>query len=162
MFKNYLKIAFRNIKKYKGYSFINIAELAIGITCCILILLWVHDELNYDRFHKNLSDIYRIISVDTEGREETKWSAKSPPPMAQALKDNFPEVIKATRFGNFGRRIVKYGDISFNENRLEHVDPDFFEMFSFPFASGNLSTALSEPNSIILTEEMAKKYFGRR
>jgi ABC-type antimicrobial peptide transport system permease subunit len=159
MFKNYAKTTLRAIKRHKGYSFINIFGLAIGMACCIMILLWVQYELSYDRFHENSDDIYRVIKEEyTEG--ETQWSALTSPPLAHPLKQDFAEIIRSTRFGNWGRRVVQYQDKRFNEDRFEHADPDFFKIFSFDFISGNPDSAFSDPQSVILTEETANKYFG--
>lgn len=159
MFRNYLKTAFRAVKRHKGYSFINIFGLAIGMACCILILLWVHDELSCDRFHANGDDIYRIVKEEyTEG--QTQWSALTSPPLAHTLKEDFSQIICSTRFGNWGRRVVQYQNKRFNEDRFEHADPDFFIIFSFDFIDGNPDSAFSDPYSVVLTEETAKRYFG--
>ncbi len=147
------------MKRHKGYSFINIFGLAIGMACCILILVWVQNELSYDQFHENGNDIYRIIKEEiTEG--ETRWSALTSPPLAHPLKEDFSEIIRSTRFGNWGRRVVQYQDKRFNEDRFEHADTDFFKIFSFDFIDGNPDSAFSDPYSVILTEDTAKKYFG--
>jgi len=159
MFKNYLKLAFRNIVRHKGYSFINIAGLAVGMACCILILLWVQDELGYDRFHKNLDNLYRVIREEHDTAEKGK-SALTPPPLANALKQEFPGITHATRFGAWGRWLVKYGEKKFYEPGYECADPDFFAMFSFPFVRGNPKEALTDMYSVVITEEIAGKYFG--
>ena len=152
MFKNYLKIALRNFFKHKGYSFINIAGLAVGIACCSLIFLWVKDELSYDKFHDNIDEIYRVI-LDHEGQ----WWTSSPWAFAPILKQNYPEVLKSTRYA--GRtRLLRYGEHSYYEQGAL-VDEDFFEIFTFPFIQGDPQTALSALNTIVLTEEAAEKYF---
>jgi len=159
MFKNYVKTAVRAIKRHKGYSFINIFGLAIGMACCILILLWVQDELSYDRFHANGDDIYRIIKEEyIEG--ETLWSALTSPPLAHPLKADFSEIILSTRFGNWGRRVVQYQDKRVNEDKFEHADPDFFKIFSFDFIAGDPDSAFSDPFSVVLTQDTATRYFG--
>jgi predicted permease len=160
MLKNHLVIALRNIRKHKGYSFINIAGLAIGMACSILIFLWIRDELGYDRFHSRAAEIHRIYRDETATAAGAK-SALTSPPMAAALKKDFPEVLQATRFGAWGSRLVSVGDKNFIETRYGHADPDFFEMFSFPFARGNARTAFSSPQSVVLTRKAADKYFGR-
>ena len=157
MIKNYLKIALRNIKKHTWYSFINIAGLAIGMTCCILILLWVQDELSYDRFHENASDIYRVIQDINFADHSTTWTITQGP-LGPSLKKDFPEIINATRITGRGFRLT-YNDRSFDEV-VVMADPSIFEMFSFPLIKGNPATALSDPNSIVLNAEMAEKYFG--
>jgi hypothetical protein len=159
MFKNYLKIALRNIKRYKGYSFINIAGLAIGMTCCLLILLYVNQELSYDRFHNNLDHIHRVVRQEQDTAEAGK-DALTPPPLAAALKEKFPEITHATRFGSWRRWLATYGEKKFYETRYRCVDPDFFEMFDFPFVKGNPEKALLNTYSVVLTEKMAEKYFG--
>jgi len=159
MFGNYLKVTLRNIQKHKGYSFINLTGLAMGMVCCIFILLWVQDELSYDKFHIHGREIYRVVKEERH-TEEIVQSGLTPPPLAAALKENFPEILKSTRFGSWERRLISYGEKHFNERGYYHVDPDFFEMFSFPFVKGDPSTAFSEPYSIVITEAMAVKYFG--
>jgi len=159
MFKNYVKTALRAIKRHKGYSFINIFGLAIGMACCILILVWVQDELSYDQFHANGDDIYRIIKEEyIEG--ETLWSALTSPPLADPLKADFSEIILSTRFGNWGRRVVQYQDKRVNEDKFEHADKDFFKIFSFDFIAGDPKSAFSDPFSVVLTQNTATRYFG--
>lgn len=152
MFKNYLKIAVRNLKKHRSYSFINITGLTLGMVCCILILLWVQDELSFDRFHTNKAQLYRCVMHLDDG-----WSSTSSWMLAPTLKKDFPEIEKATRFNN-NQVVVKYKDLSFYEN-LGFADPDFLDMFSFPLLKGDKETALATNESIILTEKSAKKYF---
>jgi putative ABC transport system permease protein len=159
MIKNYLMVTLRNLRKHKGYSLINITGLAIGMACSILIFLWVRDELSFDRFHANaarIDRVYRDEAVTAPGSS----SALTSPPMAAAFKKDFPEVIKATRFGTWQRRLVTNGDKSFTEAGYMHADPDFFEMFSFPLVKGDPKTVFSNPNSVVLTESVAAKYFG--
>ncbi len=157
MLKNYLKIALRNIRRYKGYSFINIAGLAIGMACCILILLWVQDELSYDRFHENADYIYRVIQDINFADHSTTW-AITQGPLGPSLKEDFPEIINTTRITSRRFRLT-YNDKSFDE-RPGMADGSIFEMFSFPLIKGDPATALSDPNSIVMTKEMAEKYFG--
>jgi putative ABC transport system permease protein len=157
MLKNYLKIAFRNMKRHKGYAFMNILGLAVGMACCILILLYVRYELSYDRYHTHADQTYRIL-LGREGFIDRPF-AGSPPGLASALEENFPEVINATRVKNEVTS-VRHKTRFFRENRFYFVDPDFLEIFNFPFLSGNPQTALDEPRSILLTSDMARKYFG--
>jgi putative ABC transport system permease protein len=158
MFKNYLKTTFRNTTRHKGYSFINLAGLAIGIACTLLILLWVKDELSYDRFHENGKDIYRIMSYGTkymiEGVDGT------PAPLAPAVKEEVPGIVNYARFSDIPKLVFKYADKVFYETRGLIADPSIFEIFTFPFIQGDPKTALSEPLDIVITETMAKKYFG--
>ena len=157
MIKNYIKIALRNLTRHKGYSLINITGLAIGMACCILILLWVQDELRFDRFHKNADNICRVIQDIKFSDYSTTW-AITQGPLGPSLKEDFPEIVNFTRVT--GRRFrLNHGDQSFDEV-LGMADGSIFEMFTFPLIEGDPQTALSDPHSIVLTEEMAKKYFG--
>lgn len=158
MFKNYLKVAFRNIVKHKGYSFINIFGLAVGMAVCIIILLWVQYELSYDRFHENADDLYRVIKVWRKG--EVAHQALTPAPLAPALKEEFPEIIEAARFYGASRWLLAYGEKAFYEQGGVFTDPAAFNMFTFPLVKGNPKTVLSRPRSMVLTEAMAAKYFG--
>lgn len=156
MFKNYLKIAFRNIKRYKVFSFINIAGLAIGMAACILILLWVQDELNYDRFHKNVNHLYRIFAEFTYANES--WPV-TPIPLAPALKKDFPEIIDAVRFRPYSTLIAS-DETKFNQ-RGAFVDPTFLTTFAFPLVKGNAATAFTDPASIVITKALSEKLFGQ-
>jgi putative ABC transport system permease protein len=164
MFRNYFKIAFRNLKRQKGYSFINITGLAIGMACAIFILLWVQDELSYDGFHKNKDNIFRVVTkFENEGN--TFYGAQTSAPVAPYLKNNFPEIQKSTTACNSwitgnSRNVIKYGEKSFYTDNLVLTDPSFFDIFSFPFIKGNKNTALTNPNSVILTKSIAQKCFG--
>ena len=157
MIKNYLKIALRNFQRHKGYSFINILGLSVGMACCILILLYVKYELSYDRYHTHADHIYRIL-FGRKGFIDRPF-AGSPPRLASALIDNFPEVIHACRVKNEVTS-VRYKTQFFQEPRFYFVDPDFLKIFDFPLMSGNPKTAFKEPLSILFTREMAQKYFG--
>jgi putative ABC transport system permease protein len=155
MFRNYLKIALRHVKQHKGYSFINVSGLAIGMACCILILLWVQDELSFDRFHENADDIYRLTTVTPL----SVWSS-SPWALMPTLKKEFPEVNKGTWYGETISP-VRYEEKAFNE-RCALVSPEFFEIFTFPFKEGDPKTAFASLNSAVITERTAKKYFGEK
>ena len=158
MLKNYLKIALRNIKNQKGYSFINIVSLAIGLTCCMLILLYIRYEFSFDKYHDNAQHIYRAVR---EEKGTPVWFNSSAHPLAAALKEDFPEVIRATRVKkNEELGVVEYNSKLFNEDGIYYADQDFLEMFTFPLVSGHRDTALTEPFSVLLTKEMAEKYFG--
>ena len=158
MFKSHFKVALKQMKRQKGYSFINISGLAIGIACCILILLWVQDELSYDKFHENADQIYRVNKIWRKG--EVAHYATTPAPLAQALKEEFPEITDSARFEPAGQMIVAYDKTIFYENNGAYADPSFFELFSFPFVKGDPRSGLSNPSSIVITENMADKYFG--
>jgi len=155
MFKSNLILAFRHIKKHKGYSFINIFGLAVGIACCILIFLWVRNELSYDTFHENGEDLYLI----TISGERGTWNS-SPWALPPVLKKDYPEIEKASWYGRV-QLLAKNGENTFFE-KVALVGPDFLEMFTFPFLKGGASSALADPGSVVLTESTAKKYFGNR
>ncbi len=156
---NYIKTALRAIRRQKGYSLINISGLAIGLTVCMLIVLWVADEWSFDRFNTNAGRIYRVYRNES-ATQKNSTSVLTPPPMAAALKKDFPEIVKATRFGYWRKQLVTYKDKSFNETRFMHADPDFFDMFSFPLIKGDSETVFLNPYSVVLTEKTAAKYFG--
>jgi ABC-type antimicrobial peptide transport system permease subunit len=159
MLKNYLKIALRNIRRHKGYSFINITGLAIGMACCLLITIWVLDELSYDKFHENAANLYRVEeNQDYSGRQF--HVNVTPHPLAPALKDEIPEIIDATRYVWAGGLLFRYGDKVFFEDDIRAVDPSFLQMFTFPLLRGDKNVALNSPYSLVLSEDIAEKYFG--
>ena len=158
MFKNYLKIALRNISRNKGYSFINISGLAMGMACCILILLWVQDELSFDRFHHHAHRLGRVMLEVTDAGQRP-W-AVTEAPLAKALKEEFPEIVQATRIQVGSQFQLRYKEKQFKEIHNIFAEPAFFEMFTFPFLSGNPQNALSGKHSMVITARMAKKYFG--
>jgi putative ABC transport system permease protein len=159
MIHNYLKIALRNIKKHKGYSFINIFGFAIGITCCLLILMYVVDELSYDQFYPNADRIYRVAHHGVLN-DRVDHTARSSPPLAKVLAEEFPEVEAVIKCRNYGFPVFRYQDKIFSEERVFSVDPAFFEVFAIPFIQGTPETALSLPDALVLTRSMATKYFG--
>lgn len=152
MFKNYFKIALRNLARHRLHSFINITGLALGMVCCILILLWVHDELGYDRFHKNSDRLYQVVH-----RFETGWSSSSPWAMTPVLKKDFPEIEKATRIST-QRLLINHNEKQFYES-VAFVDPDFLDMFSFQLMQGDPLSPLDRKESVVISEQMAIKYF---
>jgi putative ABC transport system permease protein len=159
MIKNYFRIAFRNIQRHKGYSFINIAGLALGIACCILIILWVKDEMATDTFHVKLDSLYLVRTIQHYGSEVTRGDG-SVPALAPALKTEFPEVLNAGRISNGqGEHLLEYGDKQFKE-RIQLADPEIFQLFTFPFARGNPKDAFDNPYVMVLSETMAHKIFG--
>jgi len=159
MISNYIKIAFRNLIRFKAYSAINITGLAIGMACCILILLYVYDEMSYDRFNKNSDRIYRIV-VDGGLGENSFKAAVTAPPLRNALLQDYPEVEAVTRIRNFGFPVLRYEDKVFSEEKFYWVDSTFFDVFTLNFIKGDPKTALKQPLSVVLTQKMAKKYFG--
>jgi len=158
MLKNYLKIALRHIKRYKGYSIINITGLAIGMTCTILIFLWVQSELSFDRYHENADRIYRVYKKYQMG-EETGYNPSTPLPLASAAKQKIAGIQVSTKYTR-STVLVKYGDKIFTENRVCCADTSFFNLFTFQFIKGHAETALSTPNAIVMTRDMETKYFG--
>jgi ABC-type antimicrobial peptide transport system permease subunit len=159
MFKNYFKVAFRNLKRHKGYSFINITGLAIGMACCLLISLWVLDELSFNRFHAHADQLYRV-EFDQNYSGKLFHVTVSPYPMAQALEAEIPEIEHAVRTAGMGELLVRYGDKILYQDGIMAVDPAYLEIFTFPLVKGDSSTALSDPLSMIVSEELAAKYFG--
>ena len=160
MIKNYLKVILRNIKKHKGYSFINITGLAIGMACCLLISIWVLDELNHDRFHENADCIYRV-EENQHYSQGVYHVTVTPYPIAPALKDEIAGIKDATRYVWAGGGMYRYEENSFFEYNVRAVDPSFFRIFTFPLVKGDREKALDSPYSLVMSEEMAEKYFGR-
>lgn len=161
MFKNYLKIALRNMQRYKGYSIINIAGLAIGMTCCLLILFYVNQELNYDRFHKNAHRIYRA-AVETTSTDGQYRTAQSMFPLGPAFKMDYPEVTKIARILFWSEKsLIKSGDKKFFEKRFVFADNELFDIFTFPVIKGKKDNPLADKSSIVITESTAEKYFGK-
>jgi len=158
MLRNYIKTALRNLLKRKGYSLINIVGLAIGMASCLLILMFVSDELSYDAYNEKANRIYRVAGSFLYGGRSFDI-AVAPPPMAQVIIDEFPEVENAVRFRQRGRYVFRYGENTFKETRVSFVDPSFFDIFSIPLFKGNPDTALVDPNTIILSRNTALKYF---
>ena len=160
MFRNYFKSAFRSIAKHKGYSFINITGLAIGMACCLLILMFVNDELSFDSYNENADRIYRVAgSIRFGGRDFDL--AVCPAPMAKTLVEEYPDVIDAVRLRDRGSFIVKYGDNSFKEKKFVYADNNLFDIFTINLLEGDSKTALKDPKTLVLSRETAEKYFGR-
>ncbi|HKR06191.1 MAG TPA: ABC transporter permease, partial [Bacteroidia bacterium] len=158
MIRNYFKIAWRSLRRNKLYSIINITGLSIGIACCILIFLFVHHELSFDKYNVNAHRIYRLTEVLHMPKGDNARAVTSPP-MAPALKTNFPEIENTVRI-NYSSRNLSNKEKTFDETRILYADSGFFDIFTFPMVSGNPQKALTEPFSVILTETTAKKYFG--
>ncbi len=160
MFKNYFIIAVRNLIRQKGYSLINALGLSLGVTCFILILLFIQDELSHDRYHKKAGRIYRL----TEVIAPAEHSSSQPFSVAPTLANDYPAMIEhAVRFFNMQAPTLTLDngpELRFNERRFFFVDSTVFEVFTFPFIKGDPKTALHAPYSVVITEAMAKKYFG--
>lgn len=169
MLRNYLKIAWRNLMKNKTFSFINIFGLSAGLACCMLIALYLVNELSYDRYHKNGDSLYQMGTVfKLSGKEET-WAA-TPSPMAAAVKREFPEVAESARLMKLlfeDKTLIQYNVpgaplVSFYESNGFLADPAFFRMFTYQPVEGDLATALKEPLTVVLSEELARKLFGNQ
>lgn len=159
MFKNYVIVTLRNIKKQKAYAFISIAGFAVGLATCILILLYVIHELSYDKFHANSNRIFRIGVEGNLSGTYVKYPLSNLGTGPTMLKD-YPEVESFTRIYSLDRMPVEHNKISFYEERMLYADDSFFEVFSFSLNQGNPKSALVAPYCIVLTQDMARKYFG--
>jgi len=160
MFKNYFIMTLRNIRKHTLHSVINIVGLSIGMAVCLLIFLWVQDEFGYDRFHSNKNEIAQVYSEMSYSSGDSRIFMGSYYPLAKILKEECPEVVEAVRYESASGLLLSYGDKHFRNDAVGLADPAFFDIFSFPFTQGNPATALAENYSIVLSEKMAKKYFG--
>ncbi|HEV3249731.1 MAG TPA: ABC transporter permease, partial [Puia sp.] len=160
MFSNYFKIAIRNLLKYKAFSAINIVGLGIGLGCFLLISLYVLDELSFDNYNLNADRIYRISSDIRFGGGDLHMALSSDM-MGQMLKKDDPHVEQYTRvYASSGSKLIKKGNAFINEPNVAHVDSSFFDVFTLPSISGDTHTALNAPNTVVITESTAKKYFG--
>ncbi len=160
MFRNYFKVTLRNIVRQKGYSFINIFGLAVGVACCILILLWVSDELSYDNFHKDANRVFRV-ALEVQSKGSSRTYAGTPGILAPTLEKDSPQVEQAVRLLPQSGKLVSYGpDKRFYEKRFFYADPNIFKVLNIPFIEGNPAAALEAPDSIVISRDMAQKYFG--
>ncbi len=160
MLRNYFKVAIRNITRYKFYSAINLLGMTIGLTACLIILLYIVDELSFDKFHRNAARIYQVgLHAKISGQDILV--ANTCPPMGPALIQEVPEVEAMTRIAPYyGEPSIKYEDKVFAENKVFYVDSNFFEFFDFRLLEGDPKSVLKEPNTLVMTEEIARKYFG--
>ncbi len=160
MFKNYLKVALRTVQRNILFSVINIAGLAIGLTCVVLLVLWIQDEVSYDQLHEDIDRIYLAAAHVKKSHVEYIDSA-SVPGVGPMLEEVFPEIEESARF-LYGPRtyVFRYGDKIFTEKRVYHGDPEALTLLTFPLTMGNPETALKDLNSIVLSERTARKYFG--
>jgi len=160
MIKNYLKMAYRNLMRHKVFSLINISGLALGMTCSILILLWVRDELSFDRFHADTDNLYRLMEVQSYPGSDNLTTSATPGPLAEALEKDFPEIKHAERSSTWEwKKLLTYQDKVLKANG-RYTDAAFFEMFSFPLLHGDAKQVLANPNSIVISEKLAKQFFG--
>lgn len=159
MLKNHIKVAWRTLLKYKGLFTINILGLAIGIATAIIIFLFVVDELSYDRHHKKADQIVRVV-LKGKMNDELIKEAVTPGPVAYTLQGEFPEVLQATRIKSNGTPQITYKNNTFRDQKFAYVDPNFFQVFTLPLIKGDPVTALQEPNTVVITQKLASKYFG--
>src|SRR6266700_1090613 len=166
MFKNYLKTTIRSLRRNKGYTFINVAGLSVSIAACLLIYLVIQFETSFDNFHRRSNRIYRVATVfhNMEGRNFGRGTSF---PVANGLRTEFPQLEKVARINaSMGEQITvmedgkKSAGKKFNEQGLFFAEPEFFEIFNFPFLAGDPATALSAPYTAVLTQQAAEKYFG--
>jgi ABC-type antimicrobial peptide transport system permease subunit len=158
MLKNYFKIAFRNLSRNKGFTFLNITGLVVGMAGAMLIGLWIMREVSVDRFHENGEQIYQAWNRDKVDGEIWCWTT-TPKPLGPVLVQDYPEINKVARYSDAGNLVYKKAANNLKGNSV-FVDSTFLQMFSFPLISGDLSTALDEPMSVVITEELALKLFG--
>jgi putative ABC transport system permease protein len=159
MIRNYIKTAIRSLRKNKGFTTINIMGLALGLATCLLIVLYVADELSYDRYNNKAGRIYRVNEDLKLGDNSVKY-AVCMAPLAKTLTAEYPYVENATRIKNAGTSHVKKGTLNISENRIAFADPSLFDVFTLPMINGNPASALVEPNSVVITETTSKKYFN--
>jgi putative ABC transport system permease protein len=157
MIRNYFKIAWRNLYKQKAFSLIHILGLTMGITICLMIFLYIMNEFSVDKFHKQGKDIYRVMRGFDPAKPRVPYLSG---PYAPALLNDYPQDIKMAVRVSPQNNLVSFGDKAFNEKKVYAVDAGFFKLFTFPLLKGDAATALNNPNSVVLTEKTAKKYFG--
>jgi putative ABC transport system permease protein len=167
MLKNYFKIAWRHLVHNKFFSFINIFGLSAGLACCMLIALYLHYEMSYDSYHRNIADLYQVGTTFIVKGEKQQNIYRTPAPMAWALKKEFPEVVRSTRLGGIMDDKTLFsvtapsGEVrSFLESKIALADGEFFKLFTYDFKEGSPAHALEEPYSVVVSEEIARKYFG--
>jgi len=159
MIKNYIKTTFRTLAKNQVYSTLNILGLAMGMAACLFIVQYVDFEYSYDKFHSNHEDLYRVRYMDYRGEDLDIDCAAAVPRIGPFMKETMPEVVDFARaFPMAG--VVEQENVQFRERRIQVVDPSFLQMFDYPLIHGDKNTALKEPNKVVITESIAKKYFG--
>lgn len=168
MFKNYLKIAWRNLLSSKLFSFINVFGLSVGMTCCMLLLLYILSETSFDKHQEHANDLYLLRSENVQSNGEKMDNPRAPAPYAQAVKAEFPEVVQVSRLWmNFleDKTLLKVAqpgkqEKAFYETKGVHVDSTFFDVFTYQFVEGDAKTSMNDPHSVVLSEEVAQKLFG--
>ncbi|MFC1492704.1 ABC transporter permease [candidate division KSB1 bacterium] len=159
MFKIYIKITIRNIGKHRGISIINILGLSLGMAVCILLTMWVFDEFNYNKFHENHDRLYRVTELSYSGNSQEVLTG-TVAPLGPVLKKDFPEIADYTRYQPQGSVLISYEGKKFYENSVIAANNSLFKLFSFPFVIGDINNVLLSPNSVVINENTAKKYFG--
>ena len=159
MLANHLKLAIRNLRRQKFYAALNIVGLAIGLACAIVVALFVAGELSYDRFHAKADRIHRI-TYDESDSPSGRHLATVSPPMGLALVDTYPEIVQSVRLRDSGREVFSHGERRFYEADFFYADSTFFDVFSFPLAKGDSKTALSDVNTVVVSQSTAERYFG--
>ena len=163
MIKNYFKTAWRNMMRNKTSSFINVSGLSIGIACVLMIVIYIQNELSYDKFHKDADRIFQVVLNGNMNGQEF-WGGNTPPPVGAALTNNIPEIESYTRFYKPNDIVVRYEENGrsefFTEKNILAVDSNFLQLFGFKILEGDAATALMKPGSVVITESIAKKYFG--
>lgn len=160
MFKSYLTTAWRNLRKNKIFSFINIAGLSIGMAACLLILQYVNFELSYDQFNKNVNDVYRVYNDRYQNGKLIQHGTITYSAISKAMQNDYPEVINHTRVEPYGNTIITYENKKFGDQQVTAVDNSFLSMFSYQLVAGDEKTALTAPLSVVITQTAAKRYFG--
>ncbi|MCX2739491.1 ABC transporter permease [Pontibacter anaerobius] len=159
MTKNYLKMAYRNLMRHKVFSLINISGLALGMTCSILILLWVQDEVSFDRFHDKIERVYQVMEVQSYPGAGDFETQATPGQLAEAMQQELPEVEQAIRYTWPMPMLLSHGELGF-KGQATYAEQQFFEVFSFPLIQGDAKQALQQPNSVVISDSMAYKLFG--
>ena len=160
MLKNYLKIALRSLLKSKGTSVINIVGLSIGMVCCIIIFLFVQNELGYDKFHAKSDNIFRVLTIDEALGVSSNLVGITLPALGEAMDNNFPEVVQRVRMIPQGRQLINYEQQGFYTEHFAYAEPTLFTMFDFKLVDGDTEKALTEPNTVVMSQSMAEKTFG--
>ncbi|WP_268123135.1 ABC transporter permease [Roseivirga pacifica] len=160
MFKNYLKIALRSLLKSRGTSAINIAGLSIGFACCIIIFLFVQNEMSYDRFHKKADNIFRVLTIDEALGVSSNLVGITLPALGEAMEENFPEVVDRVRMIPQGRQLINYEQQGFYTEHFAYAEPSLFDVFDFELVDGDTESALEQPNTVVVTQSMAERTFG--
>src|SRR5882757_3158865 len=160
MLKSYLTTAWRNIRKNKLFSVINVFGLSIGVAACLLILQYVNFELSYDQFNTNIGNIYRVYNDRYQNGKLIQHGTITYSGIGKAMQHDFPEVVDHARVEPFWRQIITYGKNKFGDQKMYGVDNSFLTMLSYPLIAGDRNTALVQPNTLVLTETAANRYFG--